>query len=238
MCKMLSSVVSVFLPFMRGLLHVLWPVSCPVCGKLGEPVCGPCLDGLADMPRSVCMVCGAGGPCALHPDGPYCNGVSRYDAANRRVVHAMKYRCARRVAAMMGERIARSIAPPDADCLVPVPLHKGSERDYNQAGLIARGAGRVWNIPVSEALFWSGNVSRQACKRGAEERILQNDAIIARRGLSACRVYLVDDVFTTGNTLRAAQAALEREGCAVTGAAVWSVSRGIAQGGRHMGVKR
>ena len=222
---MLSLASGIFLPFARALLHVLWPVSCPVCGKLGEPVCASCLDGLAQMPISVCMACGVGEPCALHPDGPYCSGVSRYDAINRRVVHAMKYRNARHVATMMGERIARLLAVPDADCLVPVPLHRGSERDYNQASLIARGAGRVWNVPVLEALVWNRNVSRQARKRGAEERFLSDDAIIVSKNLPTHRrVCLVDDVYTTGNTLRAAKAALERAGFAVTGAVVWSMS--------------
>ena len=214
-----------FFTLARSLLHVLWPTSCPVCGKLGEPICGPCLDGLAQMPISVCLACGIAEPCALHPSGPYCRSVSRYDAVNRHVVHTMKYRNARRVATMMGERIARSIAPPDADCLVPVPLHKGSERDYNQACLIARGAGETWGLPVREVLAWRGNVSRQVSAAGLEERFLPNDAIIVSGNLSNCRrVCLVDDVRTTGNTLRAARTALERAGCVVTGAVVWSMS--------------
>ncbi|MDL2263416.1 double zinc ribbon domain-containing protein [Synergistaceae bacterium OttesenSCG-928-I11] len=214
-----------FFIFARSLLHVLWPASCPVCGKLGESICASCLDGLAQMPISVCLECGTGEPCALHPNGPYCRAVSRYDAVNRHVVHAMKYRNARRVATMMGQRIARSIAPPDADCLVPVPLHKGSERDYNQACLIAQGAGEVWGIPVRQVLAWHGNVSRQARAGGAEERFLPKDAIIVSGNLSGCRrACLVDDVRTTGNTLCAARVALEREGCGVAGAVVWSMS--------------
>lgn len=209
----------------RSLPHVLWPVCCPVCGRLGEAVCPLCLDKLAGAPIAVCLECGAGEPCPIHPDGPYCRAVSRYDAFNRRVVHAMKYRCARRVAVMMGERIARSVAAPGADCLVPVPLHKDSARDYNQARLIAIGAGKVWGIPVFPALSWSRNVSGQARKRGAEERFLPDDVMIVSKDVTPYRrICLTDDVHTTGNTLRAAASALERTGREVTAAVVWSIS--------------
>jgi predicted amidophosphoribosyltransferase len=137
----------------------------------------------------------------------------------------MKYRGSRRVAVMMGERIARTLAVPDADCLVPVPLHKDSSRDYNQARLIAAGAGRVWGIPVISALAWSRNVPGQARKRGADERFLPDGVIIVSKDVTPYRrICLIDDVHTTGNTLRAAASALERAGRSVTAAMVWSVS--------------
>jgi predicted amidophosphoribosyltransferase len=124
----------------------------------------------------------------------------------------------------MGERIARSVAASGADCIVPVPLHKNSRRNYNQARLIAEGAGGVWGIPVISVLAWSRDVSRQATKM-TEERLLPDDAIIAAKNAVPYRkVCLTDDVYTTGSTLRAAASALERAGRTVAAVVVWSVS--------------
>jgi predicted amidophosphoribosyltransferase len=134
----------------------------------------------------------------------------------------MKYENARRVAGMMGETLAARFARPEADFLVPVPLHKSSERDYNQAELMARGAGKVWRLDTVRALEWKIALSRQALKSGRERTPLPEDAMIAAGALDGVRVFLVDDVYTSGGTMRAAAGALEAAGAVVTGAIVWS----------------
>jgi predicted amidophosphoribosyltransferase len=129
---------------------------------------------------------------------------------------------------MMGEIIARAAARPDADFLVPVPLRKGSRRGYNQAELIARGASRVWGIPVNDCLRWNRRLPNQARMKSARERALAPGAIGSDKNLRGARVVLVDDVCTTGNTLRAARDAVLAAGAAHAEAAVWSGSvRGL-----------
>jgi predicted amidophosphoribosyltransferase len=154
-----------------------------------------------------------------------CVAFSLYRGVNRDVIHAMKYSNGRRIALMMGRLMAGSIPRPDADFLVPVPLHGGSEREYNQAGLIARGASEVWGMPVRDVLMWRAGSTSQARKKKALLRNLPDDAIIARRSVSSgARVFLVDDVLTTGGTMRAARGAMERSGLSVAGSMVWSKS--------------
>lgn len=126
----------------------------------------------------------------------------------------------------MGRLLAVHFSPPEADFLVPVPLHIDSERDYNQAELIAKGASEVWGIPVLRALRWRTVIPRQANKPGGE-RALRDDAIeliVPPRAGSA--VFLTDDIYTTGSTLRSASAALSGKGIKITGAMVWSRSKG------------
>jgi predicted amidophosphoribosyltransferase len=137
----------------------------------------------------------------------------------------MKYANGRRIAVIMGELMAGAIARPDVDFLVPVPLHRGSERDYNQAELMAVGASKVWGVPVMDALTWNDSVRRQALLPGGAARHLPHDALSARRRLRpGTRVLLIDDVYTTGNTLNVAAWALRRAGADPEGAAVWSRS--------------
>jgi predicted amidophosphoribosyltransferase len=137
----------------------------------------------------------------------------------------MKYNCGRRIALMMGRVMARSIPSPEVDFLVPVPLHRNSEREYNQAEQIAEGASRVWGIPVRNALRWQSASERQAGKKNTTLRTLPDDAIMPFGSeLPGARVFLVDDVLTTGSTMMAAIRAAENGGARVRGSMVWSVS--------------
>ena len=208
--------------FVKLALHVVWPVSCPVCGALGEMVCRDCLGLIVQHVPLFCMECGCTVPCGVHRDAPICIAAAFYGGINRDIVHRMKYSGGREIALLMGRLLAERFAPPEADFLVPVPLHMDSERDYNQAELIARGASEVWGIPVSRALRWRIASIRQANKPGAE-RALAGDAMELGRGLPVgCSVFLTDDIYTTGSTLRSASAALSRGGVKVAGAMVWS----------------
>lgn len=134
----------------------------------------------------------------------------------------------------MGRLLAETFAKPSAAFLVPVPLHRGSDREYNQSELIARGASEVWGIPVRRMLFWKLGIERQALKRAKASRVLPVGAISAKpSGETGASVFLIDDVYTTGNTMRAAKNAIERAGLRVSGAMVWSRSEGrsmLAQG--------
>lgn len=180
--------------------------------------------------ETFCIECGNLEPCAAHSGGPYCFSASPYGGATRDVVHTMKYEGGRDIARIMGEILvgfASERGFPAVDALVPIPLHRGSERDYNQALAIARGAAHIWRIPVADVLFWSDNLPRQAMRSVRSDRILPRGAISSRSGLPAgTRVFLVDDVYTTGSTMITAKKALEDDGFIVVGAMVWSRSRG------------
>jgi predicted amidophosphoribosyltransferase len=134
----------------------------------------------------------------------------------------MKYAGGKVIASMMGELMAAALPRPEADFLVPVPLHDFSARGYNQAALIAEGASRVWKIPVENSLRWASDARSQASKSGRGERELPDGAMKSSDKIRGRRVLLMDDVCTTGNTLLAAKRALLKAGAEVAGAAVWS----------------
>ena len=212
--------------FLKLLLHVVWPANCPLCGALGEMVCRDCLASLIQQVPPFCLECGRTAPCGIHGDAPLCRAGSYYSGINRKLVHTMKYSGGRGLALSMGRLLAEHFSPPEADFLVPVPLHTDSERDYNQAELIANGASEVWGIPVSGALRWRTVIPRQANKPGGE-RALGDDAIdLIVMPPAGSTVFLTDDIYTTGSTLRSASAALSKRGFKVAGAMVWSRGKG------------
>ena len=206
------------------LRHIVWPAFCPLCGRVCRDVCAECLAALVEPGCAFCMQCGADEPCLAHAGGPYVRSATAYGAHSREIVHRMKYAGARGIAYAAGEVMGRILPRPEADILVPVPLHKQSRRDYNQAERIASGLASVWRIPVRPLLRWRRALPRQV-ERGQGGRALPEDAIMTAGDCTQNMVVcLVDDVYTTGSTLNAARRAVERAGCVVSGAAVWSRS--------------
>ena len=193
--------------------HLLWPAACPLCGTLGVPACLECLLPLLTPPLPEDL-----GPVKLWTGGPH-------EGILREFVLEMKYGGNRSLALVMGRALGRIFPPPEADCLVPVPLHRGSTRTWNQSAALASGIAREWNLPVIDGLFWKEERSTQTALPEAQRRTMPADALASYSGkLAGKRAVLVDDVATTGTTLRRAASALERGGARVDLAVTWTHS--------------
>lgn len=102
----------------------------------------------------------------------------------------------------------------DVDVVVPVTTEPGRarRRGFDHAVVMARQVARVLDVPSERAL----RTRRRTPDRGRdhEARELPVGAIRATRDLGGCHVLLIDDVLTTGATLRAAAAAVAEAGAA------------------------
>ena len=214
---------NVVLNFVKYFSHLLWPQSCPACGAVGVSFCEDCLAGTAERIPPFCVDCGGlyGVPCC---DGSIpCYALTQHDGLSREFLIRFKYRGARALGAAMGALMARSFEAPEADLIVPVPLHAGSRRPYNQSELIARAMSEIWGIPLdADCVRWRRGVGRQMGRGMHERRAIPIDALHVRRDLEGATVVLVDDVYTTGGTLRSVRRALEQKGARVTCAYVWA----------------
>ena len=183
----------------------------PFCPRLGTPFGVDLGIGLLVSPRAI----------AEPPVFERARAVALYDDVARRMVHRLKYEdrldLAAAMAGMMGRAGADLLA--EADCVVPVPLHRLRlwRRRFNQAALLARILARDAGRPYDPACLRRIKATRSqvGLSRTARAANLQGafrvpDASKSR--LQGRRVLLVDDVSTTGATANAAARALLRGG--------------------------
>jgi ComF family protein len=137
------------------------------------------------------------------------------------VIHQMKYGPRPTLARFFGELMARAFAPAiiglALDGVLPVPLHpkRLRQRGFNQASLMAKRMESHTGIPVQEGFMeralWTrpqvglSRAQREANVRGAF-RVRNPRQVRGKRWL------LMDDVYTTGSTLRESVRALRQAG--------------------------
>lgn len=133
------------------------------------------------------------------------------------IVRRLKYSGVGRLAAFMGEDMARAcrfIEPTGADCVACVPMHRKRlrQRGYNHAELLAREVAARLGLPFVPALARTRNTRQQA--RLDDRARWQNlrDAFAVSESVAGRRVLLVDDVCTTGSTAMACAQALRQGG--------------------------
>jgi len=152
----------------------------------------------------------------------------------REMVHHLKYGGYHRLTALIAGMIARHVARPRGGFLAPIPLtrRRRQARGYNQAALIARALGLVWDLPVREDVLTRRGESGSQTALTPEERALNVAGAFAAAPAAAAAsaagggrvsvVIIVDDVLTTGATLVAATQALVGEGWKHVGAVTFS----------------
>ncbi|MDP8921780.1 MAG: ComF family protein [Chloroflexota bacterium] len=202
----------------------------------GSLLCAPCEIRLPWLPAAICPGCGSAGPHAT--PRPRCAGATgplgellaacAFEGPVRRAVHALKYRGARDHAPLLADLLARAVALKlgGIDVLVPVPLATGRRRTrgFNQSELIACGVGERLGIPVAtDLVLRTRETDAQVGLGVAERRANVEGAFRCSRGarIAGRHLALLDDVTTTGATLRACAEPLMAAGAAsVIGLAV------------------
>ena len=201
-------------PLYARVLDLVFPPRCPGCRTRGVLLCRRCLEQCRSLRRADnAAVQPRGGSALLRT----ATGLYSYDAPLREAIHLYKYRRRRAMAGPLGMLLVEAL-PLQArgcDAVVPVPLHSTRlcERGFNQATLLAEAAGVVLGLPVDERLLRLRATPHQVGS-GSEQREANVRDAFGWEGPEAAprAVLLVDDVLTTGATMRACARALRAAG--------------------------
>jgi len=220
------------------LLEFVYPSCCLVCSEYidqpGELICPTCRDridtfdyifcGNCEQPLSddlTCSTCAGQEALPILALGQYVDPLSE-------IVRFFKYRKFRKLGPVLAEKLLVSYKRlPDKikiDVIVPIPLHsyRLKMRGYNQSLILADTIGERLNIPVIRdgLIKIRHNKYQKSLDPIQRERNVENVYEIGDAQIANKKIMLVDDVITTGATLREARRVLQKAGGRVILAAV------------------
>jgi ComF family protein len=219
-----------------SLLQQCLPQRCALCAgaSAGEIICPACA---VHLPRlgPACPVCALPAPegltcprCRHHPP-PWTRAHAAFIYAFPvdRLVQALKYRGELALAGWFGRTLADVLRAdaelPDSVVAVPLAPPRQRERGFNQAREIARVTAHHLHLPCIDSLARLRSTTPQAALPWEARAANVRGSFACTRDVRGARLALVDDVMTTGATLRAAALALRDAGAARVD--IWVVAR-------------
>ena len=197
----------------RRLLHLFFPTRCSVCGALigaMERFCAECTAKLSVYSGSF-NIEGAESFTAAFD----------YDENVKPAIILLKNGTDGNAAYALGEALAERLKAEGidkkTDVVIPAPMHKRDirRRGFNQSVLIAREAGRVLGLPVdTKSVVKSRHTHSQKELSRVSRALNLKSAFTASADIKGKNVLLIDDICTTGSTLREITSALKKAGAA------------------------
>lgn len=234
---------------MHSLVKLL-PTICILCGDTSpqnickacqndlpilSQTCERCANVLANSAQYKIKICGS---CLTNPppfDRTY--ALFPYEPPIIQLIVKLKFQNELNIAQAFGELLAQYIEQvwyhnkKLPDLILPVPLHANriKERGFNQAVEIARPIAKKLRIPID---YYSVVRSKETA---TQSKILQakvrnqnlKAAFTANKNYSGLFVAIIDDVVTTGYTVRSLSKLLKKHG--VNRLHIWSIARRMLQ---------
>jgi len=228
-----------FLEFGAEVLNIFFPNRCAICldqtvSWSADPLCAECKDRMELNDGAACRVCGEPidgaspqdfrlcGECRINPP-PFDQTLFSlyYEENTKKLIRQFKFRgkagLAGAIAALMSARLNRELDMETVDIVIPLPLHflRLFKRGYNQSYLLAGRIAKTFGLPLGwDVLVKTKNSAPQSLLKKSERQknIRKVFAVVRPETVSGKNVLLVDDLMTTGATLREAAGALKKAG--------------------------
>lgn len=218
------------------LVHILFPQFCLNCKREGVLVCEDCLSSIDLSEFNYCPFCQTPkrvfteGTCSSHRKMKLSGLFSATSYQNplvKKIISKFKY-----------EPFLKNLTSPLTSLIIahfllsenklisqnkensgflPVPLAKFRERwrGFNQAALIAQTLSKFYKIPLFNNLIKTKQTQPQVelKKKEREKNIRGVFTVKNPREIRGKRIFLVDDVFTTGSTMEECARILREAGC-------------------------
>jgi len=215
------------------LKDVFFPKVCLGCGALGSFLCPNCQKKLKPIKKPVCFYCKKDSPFGItHPsclkklsiDGVI--SIFYYNPLMKKIIKNIKYRLVREVfddlfkiiyPFFLGNlRLYKNLF--SQGLIQPIPLHKKrfNKRGFNQAKIFSEFLAKIFNLTVVDFLVRKKDTPFLAQLKTKKERFLNIRGAFSLVGkkeeIKDKKIILVDDVITSGATIKEAAKVLKKAG--------------------------
>jgi ComF family protein len=195
-------------------LNILFPKLCIACEKEGELLCNVCSTQQSQQIQPATI--------QISPTLSVYAADTYQSTITKSLIRAVKYRgikeahslCANLLVQLYRSHIQEEEVNQATTILIPVPLHKSRlrKRGYNQSQLLAEYMAKELTIAIDSSSLKRTSFKISQMKLSKKERVKNVQGAFAYTGpsLTGKTIILIDDVCTTGSTLRECANALSQ----------------------------
>jgi ComF family protein len=229
-------------PLGDAILDLLYPPVCLECQTpLDNPAnqffCKKCWSNVEYIGDNICLTCGVPiadisslqtGKCEncrlSKPAYDSLRSVAKYEGAIRTAVHSLKFKYKTKLAPFLGEMLLNfyreNYQQGQFDMIVPIPLHwlKKWMREFNQSELLSNYVGSEIGCPVESKILkrkrYTKPQSRIKGRRAKFKNIYNAFKVKDPSKVQSKKIFVIDDIMTTGVTVNEASRVLKEAGAA------------------------
>lgn len=215
---------------LKSAINIIIPHMCQLCGsQTDDYICVNCKQDINFISGSVCTRCGmpfiskesSNHLCSgcIKKKSPFkmARSIAEYNGVLLDAIHKLKYNGKTSLAKPLGLIMADGLHLDNYNIIVPVPLHKKrlKERGFNQSLLLAREISKKHNIPIDYLNLKRIRWTEPQINLKGEERLKNvkgSFAVENARVFKNKNILLIDDVYTTGATVKECSKVLKKTG--------------------------
>ena len=226
------------LKWVKKLFDIILPPRCLLCGRVinnDNSLCEECFDSITFITKPYCLKCGYPFSKTINIDNELCihclddknkqvfrmcRSAIEYDEYSKKLILDFKFFDHienKLLLARWLNMAGHDIFEKGVDLIIPVPLHytRVMKRKYNQSAILARELSKICNIKVEYKILTRKKMTIPQTKCSSKERKKNvKNAFIANNidKIKGKRIVLIDDIYTTGATLKECARVLLRAG--------------------------
>ncbi|MFA5271683.1 MAG: ComF family protein [Candidatus Omnitrophota bacterium] len=189
-------------------IEFILPPLCKLCSRAfspkKKPICGKCKSANLPYEQLIC--------------------ITAYKEPIASLIHLFKYGnysyLSDTLSVLMIQHLIRiGLDLSKYDIITPVPMHKAKlrERGYNQSELLAKIIAKHFNISLRNDIISVKSIRPQQAKlSGRDRKENLKNLFEVKENMEGKSVILIDDIFTTGQTVKECSYALKNKGARIT----------------------